>query len=242
MNLTDKTILIPGGANGIGAATALECAARGASVVVADRDVQRGAVVAAQAGGVFVPVDVADEASVQAMLAAVAARHGRLDVLLQTAGILKGAYVELPDFDVATWQQVLNVNTLGSFLCAKHAAKLIKAAGGGVIVLVTSVAATGISSSYAYGASKAALNNLGNALAARLAPDNIRVNLVSPGGIDTAMKRSVIAADLERQGKPEQMAQAMREQGLGEPRGVARVLAWLASDDADYVRGMVSTR
>jgi len=121
---------------------------------------------------------------------------------------------------------------------------LLTAAGGGVLVLVSSMAGVGVSSSYAYGASKAALNNLGNALAANLAPANIRVNVVAPGGIDTSMKRSVIAADLERQGKTAEadMAQAVSQSGLGDPAGVARVLAWLASDDADYVRGLLYTR
>ncbi len=242
MTLKDKIILVSGGGNGIGAAAAWECATRGASVIVADRDAEAGARVAAECGGFFVPVDVADETSVRAMYVAIAARCGRLNVLLHTAGVLKGAYVPLGDFTLETWNQVLTINTLGSFLCAKHAVPLLKAAGGGVMVLVTSGAAQGVSSSYAYGASKAALNNMGHALAAHLAPDNIRVNLVSPGGIDTHMKRSVIAADLARQGKPEQLAEAVQAQALGEPAGVGRVLAWLASDEADYVRGMVSTR
>ena len=242
MTLKDKIILITGGANGIGAATALECAARGAGVIVADRDEHGGARVAAACGGWFVPVDVADEPSVQAMYARLGERHGRLNVLLHAAGILKGAYVPLQDFSVETWRQVLEVNALGSFLCAKHAVPLMQAAGSGVIVLVTSGAAQGVSSSFAYGASKAAINNLGNTLSAGLAAANIRVNLVSPGGIDTDMKRSVIAADLERQGKLADLEQAVQASGLGSARGVARVLAWLASDEADYVRGVVSTR
>jgi 3alpha(or 20beta)-hydroxysteroid dehydrogenase len=120
----------------------------------------------------------------------------------------------------------------------------LQAAGGGVIVLVSSVAGVGVSSSYAYGASKAALNNLGNALAHNLAPFNIRVNTVAPGGINTEMKRSVIAAELEKKGEtdPAAFTQAVSDSGLGEPEGVAKVLAWLASDEADYVRGLIYTR
>jgi len=244
MTLNGKIILVSGGANGIGAATALECAARGATVIVADHDAANGAAVAAQIGAPFIAVDVTDETSVQALFAQVAAQFGRLNVVLHTAGILKGAYVPLQDFTTATWHQVLDVNTLGSFLCAKHAVPLLTAAGGGVLVLVSSVAAVAVSSSYAYGASKAALNNLGNALATNLAAANIRVNTVAPGGIDTAMKRGVIAAELEKQGKSidTDLADAVHASGLGDPAGVAKVLAWLASDDADYVRGLVYTR
>ncbi len=244
MTLTGKIILVNGGANGIGAATAQECAARGATVIVADRDEANGAAMAAKLNAPFFAVDVTDEASVQAMYAQIAARYGKLNVVLHTAGILKGAYVPLEDFSAATWHQVVDVNSLGSFLCAKHAVPLLTAAGGGVLVLVSSMAGVGVSSSYAYGASKAALNNLGNALAANLAPANIRVNVVAPGNIDTSMKRSVIAADLERQGKTDaaELAQAVSAFGLGQAAGVARVLAWLASDDADYVRGLLYTR
>jgi NAD(P)-dependent dehydrogenase (short-subunit alcohol dehydrogenase family) len=139
---------------------------------------------------------------------------------------------------------VLDVNTFGSFLCAKHAVPLLTAAGGGVLVLVSSMAAIGVSSSYAYGASKAALNNLGNALMTNLAPLNIRVNTVAPGGIDTEMKRSVIAAELALKGKSidTDLADSVHASGLGNPEGVAKVLAWLASDDADYVRGLLYTR
>ena len=241
--LNGKIILVTGGANGIGAAAARECATRGATVVVADRDAAAGSVTAAALGAPFIPVDVTDEDSVKALYAEVTARYGRLNVLLHTAGILKGAFVPLEDFTTALWHQVLDVNTLGSLLCAKHAVPLLTAAGGGVIVLVSSVAAVGVSSSYAYGASKAALNNLGNALTTNLAPAGIRVNTLAPGGINTAMKRAVIAAELEKKGLPESAsAQAANAQGLGEPEGVGKVLAWLASDDADYVRGLVTTR
>lgn len=244
MTLNGKIILVNGGANGIGAATASVCAAHGATVIVADYDQANGAATAAKIGSQFIAVDVTDEQSVQAMYAQIAARYGRLNVLLQTAGILKGAYVPLQDFSEATWHQVLDVNTFGSFLCVKHAVPLLTAAGGGVIVLMSSIAAIGVSSSYAYGASKAALNNLGNALATNLAPMNIRVNTVAPGGIDTGMKRSVIAAELEKKGKlgDTELAQAVSESGLGAPEGVAKVLVWLASDDADYVRGLMYTR
>jgi len=237
--LTNKVILVVGGAAGIGRATAELCAARGAAVIVADRDVAAGAAVAAAIGGLFVAVDVTDAASVQALMAAIAAKHGRLDALIQAAGILKGAYTPVDEFPLETWEMVLDVNVTGSFLCAKHAVPLMRQAGG-VIVLISSGAAVGGSSSVAYGASKGGVNGLGITLANKLAPEGIRVNVVMPGNIDTGMKRSVIAAEAEKSGKA--LEDAVAASRLGAPEGVAKILAWLVSDDADYVRGMISTR
>ena len=240
-NLTGKIILVVGGAAGIGRAAAQLCAERGAQVIIADFDLT-GAETASANGAAFLPVNVTDEASVQALFSAIEKTYGRLDVLLHTAGILKGAYVPLDEFSLETFRAVLDVNTVGSFLCAKTAAPLLRKAEKGVIVLVSSGAATGGSSSFAYGTSKGGVNSLGIVLANSLAADHIRVNVVAPGNIDTAMKRSVIEADLTRQGKAEELPQAVLTAGLGNPAGVARILAWLASDDADYVRGLIVTR
>jgi NAD(P)-dependent dehydrogenase (short-subunit alcohol dehydrogenase family) len=242
MNLAGKAILVVGGAAGIGAATARLCAERGASVIVADRDEAAGAGVARDCRGAFILVDVADEASVKRMYARVAETLGRLNVLLHVAGVLKGAHVPLEEFTLDTFRMVLDVNTTGSFLSSKHAVPLLEKTGGGVIVLVSSGAATNGSSSFAYGTSKGGVNSLAVVLANALAPKNIRVNVVSPGNIDTGMKRSVIAAEVARSGRPTELERAVADAGLGSPPGVARVLAWLASDDADYVRGVVTTR
>ncbi|MCS6849003.1 MAG: SDR family oxidoreductase [Anaerolineae bacterium] len=238
MNLQNKIVAIVGGATGIGKATAEICAAAGATVIVADLNEAEGRATASAVGGSFFSINVADEASVAAAFAGVAAQYGRLDALIQTAGILRGAFVPLEEFDLATFRSVVDVNLIGSFLCAKYAVPLLKKAGKGVIVLVSSGAAIGGSSSYAYGASKGGVNALGITLANKLAADNIRVNVVMPGNIDTAMKRLVIAAERERFGPGGEQQQLT----LGEPAGVGRILAWLASDDADYVRGMIQTR
>ena len=238
--LNGKVVLVVGGAAGIGRATAELCAARGASVVVADIDAAAGAAVAEAIGGFFLPINVTDAASVQALMDAIAARFGRLDALIQTAGVLKGAYAPVDDFPFDAWRAVLDVNLTGSFLCARHAAPLLRRAGGGVIVLLSSGAAVNGSSSVAYGASKGGVNGLGITLANKLAGENIRVNVVMPGNIDTAMKRYVISVEAEKAGKT--LEDAVADSRLGAPEGVAKVLAWLVSDDADYVRGMISTR
>ena len=107
-------------------------------------------------------------------------------------------------------------------------------------MLVSSGAATGGSSSYAYGSSKGGVSALGVTLARKLAPDNIRVNVVAPSNISTRMKLGVIEEDGRRRRIPAD--QLVEEARVGQPEGMARVLAWLASEDADYVRGTITTR
>ncbi len=244
MNLQHKTILIVGGAVGIGQATARLCAERGATVIIADFNTTDGTATAKAINGSFIQTDVTDEASVMAMCTQIEQSHGKLDVLIQTAGILKGAYVPLEEFDLATLRQVIDVNTIGSFLCAKYAKPLLLRGQLPVMLLISSPAAYGVSSSYAYAMSKGGVSALGTTMAGKLAPEGIRVNVVFPGGVNTAMKRSVIEADAIRKGQDPQAALAKEDQagGLIDPAGVGKVLAFLASDDAEYVRGSVSTR
>ncbi len=238
--LAGKVILIVGGAQGIGCAAARLCGQRGAQVIVADLDDPAGEQIAAEIEGKFVRVDITDEASVQAMANEIDAAFGKLDVLIQTAGVLLGPFLPLEEFTAGTFRKVLDINVTGTFLCAKHTVPLIRKAGGGVVILTSSGAATGGSSSFAYGSSKGGVSSFAVTLANRLAPEGIRVNVLSPGNIDTGMKRSVIAADPSTQGKD--LERAVADSNLGAPEGVAKVLAWLASDDADYVRGVITTR
>ena len=186
MDLKGKVILVVGGAAGIGKATAELCASRGASVIVADMNEVEGRQTAIAANGLFIPVNVANEQSVQQMAAQVAERYDHVDVLIQAAGILKGAFVPLEDFTLETWRTVMEVNATGSFLCSKAITPLLEKTGRGVILLVSSGAAQGGSSSYAYGSSKGAVTSLGITLSAKLAPHNIRVNVIHPGNIRTA--------------------------------------------------------
>jgi NAD(P)-dependent dehydrogenase (short-subunit alcohol dehydrogenase family) len=222
----------------------MRCAARGANVIVADFNQIEGSETATACGGTFVPVNVADEESVKAMYASIAEHHDHIDVLIQTAGVLKGAYLPVSEFPLQTFENVIDINATGSFLCAKYGVPFIKKAGGGTIILISSVAAIGVSSSVAYGTSKGAVSSLGVTLANKLAGDNIRVNVVHPGGIKTYMKLSVIGAEAETRGgsADQAIAQAVAGAELGEPEGVARILAFLASDEAEYVRGFLYTR
>lgn len=240
MELQDKVILIIGGATGIGKAAAELCAARGAQVIVADINETAGMETARGINAPFVRVNVTDENSVKALYAQVTQQFGKLDALIHAAGLLKGAFTPIEEFTLDTWKQVMDINVTGSFLCSKHAVPLLKAAGRGVIVLLSSGAAQGGSSSYAYGASKGGVTSLGITLAGKLAPENIRVNVVHPGNIRTPMKLSVIEADAEKRGAD--MESLVAQSHLGEPEGVAKILAWLVSDQADYIRGFIFTR
>ncbi|MCL4506352.1 MAG: SDR family oxidoreductase [Chloroflexi bacterium] len=240
MTLQDKIILIVGGATGIGKASAELCAARGAKVIIADINESAGNQLAAAIHAPFLRVNVTDEQNVERLFQQVNERFGRLDVLIQTAGLLKGAYTSIEELTLETWKQVMDINVTGSFLCAKHATPLLKKSRRGVIILLSSGAAQHGSSSYAYGASKGGVTSLGITLAGKLAPDNIRVNVLHPGNIRTGMKLSVIEVDAQKRG--ESMDKLVAESHLGEPEGMAKVVAWLASDDADYIRGNVFTR
>ncbi len=239
-SLNDKIILFVGGAVGIGRAAAHLCAQRGAQVIIADLDAQQGQKTAAETGGVFFPVNITDPASVQSLAQQIAARFERVDVLIHTAGILQGAFESLDEFSPETFRRVLDVNVTGTFLVVQQIVPLLRKARRGVLILTSSGAATGGSSSFAYGSSKGAVNSFAITLTNRLEAEGMRVNVLSPGNIDTAMKRSVIAADVQRRGAD--FEKAVADSHLGDPAGVAKILAFLASDDADYVRGVISTR
>jgi NAD(P)-dependent dehydrogenase (short-subunit alcohol dehydrogenase family) len=248
MQLQGKTVLVTGGAQGIGAATAKLCAARGAYVEIVDVNRQGGEEVAAEicrAGGLarFEEVNVTDEAAVRVLMAGIGERHGRLDVMICAAGVLKGAFLQPEELSLEDFESVMNINVRGSFLCAKYATPLLAAVGHGVIIMIASGAGVvGPSSSLAYGASKGGVNGLGMTLASRLAPRGIRVNVVCPGEIVTQMKLSVVHAQAVREGRDPEIALERARQEMGSPDGIARVLAFLASDEADYVRGTLFTR
>jgi NAD(P)-dependent dehydrogenase (short-subunit alcohol dehydrogenase family) len=240
MELKNKIILVVGGATGIGAAAALLCAERGATVIIGDLDAAQGKQNASAAGAAFFQVDVTDEASVQSMAKQLEREYGRVDALIQTAGILLGAYTSIEDLAPETFEKVWKVNVTGTFLCLKYTTPLLKCSSKPVVLLFSSPAANFPSSSYAYGASKGGVQAFGIAAAQKLGEEGIRVNLVAPGGIDTPMKRSVIAVDAQKRNLD--YDKAISTSNLGAPEGVAKVLAWLVSDEAEYVRGVVATR
>ncbi len=241
-DLSGKIILITGAAQGIGAAIATECAGRGATVVLADMNPD-GEQVAAGLGGTFFKLDVRDSAQVGAAAEAIRAQYGRLDGVVCAAGVLKGAFESPEELDEATFEFVLDVNVKGVFLCAKHTTGLLEASGKGVLVVLASGAGViGPSLSLAYGASKGGANGLSMTLAAHLEARHIRVNTICPGNIVTPMKMSVEVENARRKGLNVEAALEQARQQYGTPEGVAKIVAFVVSDDADYLRGTLFTR
>jgi len=190
MQLAGKAAIITGGGTGVGRATALELARQGCAVLVnysksKDEAEQTAAEVAASGvKSLCVQADVADDASVRAMVDSAVKEFGRVDILMNNAGTTR--FVLATDMEQVTdedWHRIYAVNVVGAFHCARAVKEPMLAAGGGQIINITSVAAfAGKGSSIPYAASKAALNNLTIALARSLAP-KIRVNAVAPGFI-----------------------------------------------------------
>jgi NAD(P)-dependent dehydrogenase (short-subunit alcohol dehydrogenase family) len=240
--MTNKTILITGGSRGIGAACALLAARRGYRVCINYRsDLDAATKVAraieAQGGSAFaVQADVAQEDQVLRMFTEVDARWGRLDALVNNAGIL-ARQTRVESMDADRINRILATNVTGSFLCAREAVLRMstrRGGSGGAIVNVSSRAAVlGSSGEYVdYAASKAALDVLTIGLSKEVAAEGIRVNGVRPGLIDTEMHASG--------GEPGRIGrlQASVPMGRGgEAEEVARAVLWLVSDEASYTTG-----
>ncbi len=243
--LTGKVIVITGGASGIGAATTRLCAIRGAHVVIGDVNDAVGTRLAQDLkdlglSATFVHTDVVQEADCQHLMQSALDRHAVLDVLVASAGILQGAQVDAASFDLEVFQRVQDVNVRGTFLSLKHAVAAMGDRGGTILLLSSGAGVTGGSSSVAYGTSKAAIHGLGLAVQRHLGRRPIRVNTVCPGSISTPLKRQNVEDVGHAQGQSEAEIDAAK-QALHDPEGVARVLAFLASDDAAAIHGTVFT-
>jgi len=240
--LHDKVCIITGAANGIGQACARLFAEQGARVALADIDAERGQALASalRAQGLaadFWACDVGDSQAVQALVQAVLARHGRIDVLVSNAGIFRAS-----DFLASSEQDfdaVLRVNLKGAFLIGQAVARAMKASGGGAIVHMSSVnAVMAIPEIASYNVSKGGLNQLTRAMALALADDGIRVNAVAPGTIATELARQAVLTSEAARSKILSRTPMKR---LGEPEEVAQAVAFLASDAASYITGEILT-
>jgi NAD(P)-dependent dehydrogenase (short-subunit alcohol dehydrogenase family) len=247
MPLAGKRIIVTGAATGIGRATALTVAARGARVAAFDVNDGAGAdivdaIIGAGGTARYWHADVSVEADVQASVAAATEwLGGGPDVLLHLAGVLQGAWVDIAEFPETTWDRVMDINLKGSFLVSKHVAARMQQNGAGVIVLTASGAGvTGGSSSYAYGSSKGGVHGLAMVLRGQLADRGVRVNDVCPGNVVSPLKLEVIEAMYRKTG--DRTAYEAEMAGLVAPEGIASIIAWLASDEAAYVTGTIFTR
>ncbi len=246
MGLDGKRIILTGGATGIGRSTAIRVAAEGAKVAffdVNDADAESTLATITDAGGEarYWRVDVVEESAVEnGVDEAVEWLGGGVDVLLSIAGVLQGAQVSIDEFPTDVWDFVLDINLKGTFLVVKHVTRHMIPAGAGTIIITSSGAGVlGGSSSYAYGSSKGGTHGLTMVLDRQLSEHGIRVNDVLPGSLDTPLKRAQVAAVRDASGDEETYENMMSN--LASPDGVASVMAFLASDEADYVRGSIRT-
>ncbi len=246
--LEGRVAVVTGGATGIGGASAELFAAEGALSVILDHNEAEGRatverITAAGGRAEVHPLDVRSHEETAGVFGEIGDRHGRVDVLLCSAGVLDGAYRKIADLPEEEWDITLDTNLKGTYLTVRSAAPLLRAAGRSVLLLVSSGAGVrGASSSYAYAASKAGMHGMQYNFESDLGPGGTRVHVICPGGIATPLKLRNIAQGAEARGQDPEAAVAAARRSLGDPAGVARVLAFLASDDGEYVRGTVFTR
>lgn len=239
MSVEGKGAIVTGAASGIGRAAAALLARGGARVLLADRDVvavtAAAAAIVDEAGVAFArEVDVSDEASVAAMVAFAVEAVGRVDVLVNAAGVL--AHGSVVDTEPEEFRRVVDVNLTGTYLCSRAVLLAFLNAGGGSIVNLSSStgAHDAIQGAAAYVASKGGVTLLTRAMAIDHAARGIRVNAVAPGPTATPIIKSALSSE-----ELEAFAATLPVARLGEPEEIAEVIVFLASDAASFVNGAI---
>ncbi len=252
LGLQGKIVLITGASTGIGAACAERFAREGASVVLADVNDAPGQALAARLQAAYLPspelaskplatyqhCDVGSKAQIDALIAKTLELHGRIDVLVNNAGIFKASpFLDVSEEDFDT---VIRVNLKGSFLMAQAAARaMVQTKTQGSIINMSSVnAVLAIPSIASYNMSKGGINQLTRVAALALADHGIRVNAVAPGTIATELAQKAVLTDDAAKAKIMSRTPMRR---LGQPSEIADVVAWLASDAASYITGEIVT-
>ena len=235
----NKVVIVTGAASGLGLADAKALIAEGAKVIMTDVDVEKGKALASEFGGTFFAQDVSNESSWPELMSLVQNKFGRLDGLVNNAGIAPIANIE--DTTTESWREVLNIHLDGTFWGCQSAIKLMKTNNGGSIVNMSSTAALiGIGPYLAYSAAKGGIRSMSKSIAIHCRQNklNIRCNSIHPGSINTPMVhhalKELIGKDLMTEKNPEQTRLAM---GIGEPNDVAHMVVYLVSDESKHITG-----
>ncbi len=239
MKLDNKTAIVTGARRGIGRTTALALAKEGANVIVSDisqEDCQKVVTEIEGLGrkGLALKCNVTSRAEVEDMVKRAVAKFGRVDILVNNAGIISfKPFLELTDED---WDNTLNVNLKGQFLCARAVAKEMAKNKWGRIINIASISSGGCGIAFPliahYTASKGGVMALTEALALELTPQGINVNAICPGAIDTDMVKGV-----KESGQLEQILLRIPKGRLGQPEDIANLAVFLASSESDYISG-----
>jgi NAD(P)-dependent dehydrogenase (short-subunit alcohol dehydrogenase family) len=233
--LGGRVCIVTGGAQGIGEACVRRFAREGALPVIADLNDARGQALAGELGALYVHCDVGDKAQVDALVAKTIQAHGRIDVLVNNAGIFKAQdFLEVTEAD---FDAVLRVNLKGAFLMGQAVAREMVKAGKGSIVNMSSVNGfMAIPNIASYNVSKGGINQLTRVMALALADKGIRVNAIAPGTIATELAAKAVLTSEEA--KKRIMSRTPMKR-LGEPAEIADAVAYLASDAASYITGEI---
>ena len=234
--LKGQTVIVTGGAGGIGRAGVELFAAEGAHVIIADINENEGKATASAVGGVFVQCDVSNSEDVRKVIAAA---NGKLDVLYNNAGVFwNGRDGRITDIDEAVWEKVIAINLRSVFLFCKYALPLLMKNGGSVINTASSAGMIGIPDCDAYTATKGAIVQLTKSMAAEYGRYKVRVNCIAPAAIMTPMMRQ---SNQENSTFDEERFLKLRTplRRYGTPEEIAKVALFLASDESSYLNGAI---
>lgn len=229
-----RLVVVTGGASGIGEATARRFAAGGWTVEVADRDDDRGRAVASQIGGHYAALDVADEGSVADYAAGVLARHGAVDAVVNSAGVLQNA-VRALEMDLAEFDRIHAINVRGTLLVNRAFGPAMVARGSGAIINMGSLTTFRPSGQPAYAMGKASIRMMTEVLAAELGPSGVRVNAVAPGYVLTPAMQARIDSG---QRDPRLIVEKAALRRFVSPADVGEAIYFLCSDAASAITGV----